>query len=231
MSALQIQQPTSLASVTDQCEQIERWSETCESVAELRDVSNKLAAIDEYLHRTSNEGRGRVAATLRRLEVRIGRLLGKSPGAGRPSGGNLVHGQDFNDRQRHDFREMAEHADLVEQLAEQSTDDQPLSRRKVLQAIADAEREIEQERAIAEDVRDFVEQHRPDGFDPKLNARLIAQRGALMRLCRDITALPDPEDLIEEQDDYIAQLRNIVPQAQAARLWLETFIAAMGDHR
>jgi hypothetical protein len=228
MSALQIQQPASLAAVTDQCEHIERWSETCESVAELKDVSNKLAAIDEYLHRTSNEGRGRVAATLRRLEVRIGRLLGKSPGAG-PGRGKVHRNEPFSKQQRHGFREMAEHADLVEQLAEQSTDDSPLSRRKVLQAIADAEREIAEEREIATDVREFVEQHRPEDFDPKLNARLIAQRGALMRLCRDITAMDDPDDLIDQQDAYLFQLRNIVPQAVAARSWLDSFIAAMEE--
>ena len=228
MSTLQIQQPASLAAVSDQCEHIERWSETCESVAELKDVSNKLAAIDEYLHRTSNEGRGRVAATLRRLEVRIGALLGKSPGAG-PGRGKVDHDPSFSANQRHDFREMAEHADLVEQLTEQSTDDSPLSRRKVLQAIADAEREIAEEREIATDVREFVAQHRPQGFDPKYDARLIAQRGALMRLCRDIAAMDDPGYLINQQDAYLNQLRNIVPQAVAARSWLNSFIAAMED--
>jgi uncharacterized protein (DUF2252 family) len=41
-------------------------------VAELCDAGNRLAAIDEYLSRTSTEGRSRVAAAMRRLEASVG---------------------------------------------------------------------------------------------------------------------------------------------------------------
>lgn len=69
-------EPTSLVAVTDQCMAIETWAAQCDSIPELKDWKNKLAAVDEYLARTSTEGRARVAATMRRLEVRIGELLG-----------------------------------------------------------------------------------------------------------------------------------------------------------
>lgn len=77
MSALAlVAEPSSLVVVHDQCAAVEAWAEQCDSVPELKDAANKLAAIDEYLLRTATEGRGRVAEANRRLEVRIGVLLG-----------------------------------------------------------------------------------------------------------------------------------------------------------
>ena len=208
---------------------VERWAASCDSVAELREASNRLAAVDEYLNRTSIEGRGRLAVALRRLEVRIGEVLGKAPSAGRPSGGNLVHGQDLSDRQRHDFRNMAEHADLVEALTEQSTDASPLSRRQVLQAIADAKREIQEEQQIVSEAREIEERFQPHDFDPIADSALTRQRGALRRLCLEISAMGDPFSLVDSHSNYVEQLKTIQPIAEAARQWLESFIAATGD--
>jgi hypothetical protein len=127
-------EPTSLAAVHDQCAAIEAWAEACESVPELRDASNKLAAIDTYLERTSIEGRARTAAAMRRLEVRIGQLLGPAE-KGRPSNGNVPREQRLPGNRRHDFRQMAEHEDVVEEVIADSTDENPASRRKVTEAI------------------------------------------------------------------------------------------------
>lgn len=127
--------PMSLAAVDDQCSAIEAWAEQCESVPELRDATNKLAAIDEYLNRTSTEGRGRVAAAMRRLEVRIGKLLGPAR-VGRPAVGTSV-ATDLSPDQRSEFRQMAENEDKVEQVIAASTDEEPASRRKVLDRIRD----------------------------------------------------------------------------------------------
>jgi hypothetical protein len=127
-------EPTSLAAVHDQCAAIEAWAEACESVPELRDASNKLAAIDTYLERTSIEGRARTAAAMRRLEVRIGQLLGPAE-KGRPSNGNVPREERLPGNRRHDFRQMAEHEDVVEEVIADSTDEDPASRRKVTEAI------------------------------------------------------------------------------------------------
>jgi hypothetical protein len=127
-------EPTSLAAVHDQCAAIEAWAEACESVPELRDASNKLAAIDTYLERTSIEGRARTAAAMRRLEVRIGQLLGPAE-KGRPSNGNVPREEHLPGNRRHDFRQMAEHEDVVEEVIADSTDEDPASRRKVTEAI------------------------------------------------------------------------------------------------
>lgn len=130
-------QPTSLVAVEDQCARIEAWAETCDSVPALRDAGNKLAAIDEYLRLTSTEGRAIVAATRRRLEAWIGDLLPD------PVPGERTDLSSATDRlddgltkdQRSEFRSMAAHRDVVEDVIAASTDEVPASRRKVTDAI------------------------------------------------------------------------------------------------
>lgn len=133
--------PMSLAAVDDQCSAIEAWAEQCESVPELRDATNKLAAIDEYLNRTSTEGRGRVAAAMRRLEVRIGKLIGPPPtpqeSGARKGSVTTETSNGLSKDQRSEFRQMAENEDKVEQVIATSTDEEPASRRKVLDRIRD----------------------------------------------------------------------------------------------
>jgi hypothetical protein len=139
----------SLAQVDGQCTQIEAWAESCASVPELRDAANKLAAIDEYLSRTSTEGRARVAAAMRRLEVRIGQVLGPPPSprergslGGRPGGIDtasppkaLPRGEELSPKDRSQFRSMAENEDIVEEAIAESTDERPASRRQVQERI------------------------------------------------------------------------------------------------
>lgn len=135
MSLVIASEPTSLVAVDDQCSAVEAWAERCDSIPELRDATNRLAAIDEYLTRTSTEGRGRVAAAMRRLEVRIGKLLGPAT----PNGGNDRNGSVATDpfedgltrHQRTDFRQMAENEDEVEKAISESTDEVPASRRSI----------------------------------------------------------------------------------------------------
>lgn len=123
---------------------------------------------------------------------------------------------------------MATHAELVDGLASQSTDEHPLSRRQVLQAIADVERELAEKRAIDAQVREVHAKFRPDGFDAEADAELTRQRGALMRLCRDLTELGDPQQFVRDHSAYASRLKQILPTADAARQWLESFVAAAG---
>lgn len=131
-------EPGSLVQVEDQCQMVEAWAAQCDSVPELRDAGNKLSAIDEYLARTSTDGRARVALAQRNLEARIGDLIG--PGIpGRPPADNPNHGKGLddglNDRQRSEFRQLAGNRDVIDDVAAESTDDDPPSRRKVMKAI------------------------------------------------------------------------------------------------
>lgn len=141
MTVVVTTEPASLVAVHDQCAALEAWAEQCSSVAELRDASNKLAAIDEYLARTTTEGRGRVAAAMRRLEVRIGKLL--PPAKTHAEAGALRHrpalGRDLSlgirPETESQFRRMAENEDTVEDVIAGSDDEKPASRRKVMRAI------------------------------------------------------------------------------------------------
>lgn len=98
--------------------------------------ARRCAAIDvenaALTHRVSVLER-RLAEVERRLEVRIGELLGPAI----PNGGNSRNGSGATDPNpiprddRSDFRNMAEHRDVVEEAIAASTDDNPPSRRSV----------------------------------------------------------------------------------------------------
>lgn len=134
VTEIAVREPTSLVAVHDQCDALEQWAEECESVPELRDAGNKLAAIDEYLSRTSAEGRARVAAAMRRLETRIGQLDEKR----KPGPSSCLASNELSKKQRHQFRQMASHPEVVEEVIAESTDGAPASRRKVLDRIRSA---------------------------------------------------------------------------------------------
>lgn len=136
MSLVVATEPTSLVAVEDQCLRVETWAESATSIPELRDAGNKLAAISEYLELTSTEGRARVAAAQRRIEVRIGQLLPSEQG--RRTDRELPHRDEevpLSPQQKADFRRMASDPDEVEAQIAASTDDAPASRRKVTEAI------------------------------------------------------------------------------------------------
>lgn len=132
MSLVVATEPTSLVAVEDQCLRVEMWAESATSIPELRDAGNKLAAIAEYLDLTSTEGRARVAAAQRRIEVRIGQLIGPATVGAHSS---ASEGADLTANQRSDFRRMASDPDEVEAQIAASTDEAPASRRKVTEAI------------------------------------------------------------------------------------------------
>jgi len=134
--------PMSVAAVEQRCSSIELWAASCDSIPELRDAGAKLAAIGEYLARSSSDGRAMVAATQRRLEVRIGVLLGpatrdhdRTPGAKSLANDIGPSGDGLTPNERHAFRLLASDPDAVEEAIADSTDDEPASRRSVLSVI------------------------------------------------------------------------------------------------
>ena len=132
---MESQTVASIAAVENACLAIEEWAANCDSVDELQDASSRLAAIAEYLNRTSTEGRARVAAAMRRLETRIGALLEPVENHGPAT----PHRDDrFHPQQIADFRQMAAHPDIVERVITESNDEAPASRRKVSKEIRHA---------------------------------------------------------------------------------------------
>lgn len=137
LTDLAIPRPSADVDVFDLCQQIEAHAEQVTDIPELQNAKAKLSAIDAYLERTSVEGRARLAATMRRLEVRIGELLGPAERTGRPASGEVSPASEtsLTPNERRDFRDMAEHADEVEAAIAESTDEKPASRRGVLTRI------------------------------------------------------------------------------------------------
>lgn len=192
-------QPIALAQLIPQCRSIEVWAERTESVAEVKDAAHKLDAIGRYIAATSKDGCAVVAATQRRLEARIGVLLGAAK-AGRPEtslANDIEDGLTRNERSQ--FRKMADHPDIVEAVIDDSDDETPASRRRVLD-------EINKARALkaqAEQDADEFKAMQPDGFDPALNKELIRQRGELTRLCQHLVDLGDPAEFLDRHDGHL----------------------------
>ena len=129
--------PVTSMDIATQCRSIEVWAQHCNSIDELREADHKLAAIGEYVRRTSTEGRAKVEAARRRLEARIGQLLGPAkcgpPAADESSLASEDSLLTANDRSH--FRKLADHPDIVDAVIDESTDEAPASRRRVLDEI------------------------------------------------------------------------------------------------
>lgn len=129
--------------------QIEAWADTTDDVAALEDARAKVAAIETYLRRKHEDASTEIARADRRLEIRIGEILGPPPGRGgdrRSDGIKAPRGFDpspLPPQRASQFRKMAaaasepEVAEAVERGA---------SRAEVLR---EAERVVERERARA----------------------------------------------------------------------------------
>ena len=197
--------PMTAVQVAEQCRSIEVWATRCESVDEIREADNRLAAIAEYVKRTSTEGRARVEAARRRLEARIGELIGPSENRG-PATRNRDDG--LSRQQKNDFRKLADHPEIVDAVIDDSDDETPASRRRVLDEInrakqAPPEPETEAERE---------ERERSEALQRAADRLVLAARGwnqlyglAANPQRAEILALVDPayRRVIEEAEEAI----------------------------
>ena len=204
--------PMTSVQVAEQCRTIEAWASRCDSVDEIREADNRLAAIAEYVKRTSTEGRARVEAARRRLEARIGTLIG--PAA--PNGGNSRNGSLANDplsdddltaNERSQFRKLADHPEVLDAVIDESDDANPASRRRVL-----------------DEINRTKQAPPPPETDAEREARELAeadQRTAnrLINVARGWTALTELAD--NSRRDHILALidpayRRVIEQAEEA---------------
>lgn len=117
--------------------QLIAWAETIEDVTAVRDVAARWSAITEYVRRTSREGIAEAEAASRRLEMRIGTLLGPAVNGGDRRSDQFERDlTEISADARHDLRTLAEHAEVVEEVIAASDDASPPSRRKCLNEIA-----------------------------------------------------------------------------------------------
>ena len=207
-------EPTSLVAVAFQCASIERWADTCDSIPELRDANNKLAAIDEYLNRTSTEGRARVAEAQRHLEVRIGTLLGPADlGGDRKSDQFTREVTDLSANERSQFRAMADNADVVDAVVAESTDEAPASRRKVMKAI--------KQRVRKQPVPLTEEELEAERLEAELEQRVQRLRTAIEMLAYEMPAASVMAAEIPERVAHRFEMHTA-----AAHAWLSAFKTA-----
>lgn len=151
--SLAVPRPSDTVDTWTLCDHIELNLPLVDDVAEVYDAKAKLSAIDAYLGQKSKDGKARLNATMRRLEVRIGELLGATSQGARNDLGQELSGATeslpLSKDERREFRQMAENKEIVETVVSISTDNEPASRRKVLRAIQEAERKKKKEEALA----------------------------------------------------------------------------------
>lgn len=138
------------------------WAEECDDLTALEDARAKVAAIETYLRRRGEAVAAEIAAADRRLEVRIGALLGPAPTPGRPSAGAETSAHGHLPRQRaSEFRQMAEHQDVP---AVADAIGNGASRREVLSRIRD-HKQRQADDALADEIDGWADTL-PEQTDP-----------------------------------------------------------------
>jgi N6-adenosine-specific RNA methylase IME4 len=110
-TALSIPQPQHVVP-RDFADKVKAWTEIQDKLEHLRETDRKLAALIGYLG--DREQRAQVEAARRWVEVRIGQLLGRVEIGQRTDLEPSPVGEGLDKHERHEFRKLAEHADVVE---------------------------------------------------------------------------------------------------------------------
>lgn len=150
MSALPaIPQPDTLtiAEAREVCASVVEWANQCDDAETVLRAREAFRVVAEYLR--INDAAREGEAAMRYLEMRIGELAGPAV-MGRPSNERKLHSDvtfDLHHTHLNQFRKMAAHPDVVEQVIAESTQQSPPSRNKVLNAIRELERVATEARA------------------------------------------------------------------------------------
>ena len=206
------EQAQSLAQVNTICDTVEVWVQTVDSAEMIVDAVGKLAAMSEYLRATSAEGRGRIESAARKCGGRLGELLPKEKTGPRvyPESGQTIRPQE-----RSKLRKIAANADLIDIIG--STDEDPLTQNKLLEAI----KQREDDRLVEEAILKLT----PEDFDPVRNRELIRQRGAFSATCKRFAELGDPLQFYNNNEEHLEQRHT--DAAIEARDWLNEVIGQM----
>lgn len=217
MSLLAIPDPATvdLDRARDLAASVVAWAEECDDLAALEDARAKVAAIETYLRRRGEAVAAEIAAADRRLEVRIGSLLGPSAGHGGARQPGPSPHADLPRQRANEFRRIAEHQDDP---AVAAAINNGASRRQVLEEVA----RIRADRQAIRDLNALA----PDDYDHEADVARMERIQPVFRSARTITALGDPEALTADLRDYHA---HHLPDVEAAADWLAAFVAAWKD--
>lgn len=197
----------------DVCASVVQWANDCDDVKTVLEALEVFGVVAEYLR--INDAAREGEAAMRYLEMRIGELAGPAV-IGRPSSdGNVPHVEHNLHRTRlHEFRQMAQHPDVVEQVIVESSQESPPSRTKVLNAIKALGRAADEAKAENDAFKAGLVQQREwaatfkaePGDDWKRRERAQLASVRLIRTIRDFAGEITPQDLAHMLDtgfDYV----------------------------
>jgi hypothetical protein len=122
---------------------------------------------------------------MRRLEVRIGQLLGPAKPGPQPESSVATEDRDLSRHERHEFRQMAANPEAVEDIIATSTDDEPPSRRKVMAAIKPHQSSPGARRHTSEEVM------------VKLEASIAGTADAVLMILEGVHRAPEPSSQLQ----------------------------------
>lgn len=201
-----IPQPDTLtiAEAREVCASVVEWANQCDDAQTVLRAREAFRVVAEYLR--INDAAREGEAAMRYLEMRIGELAGPAV-MGRPTNGegklpssvtnDLHHGR------LHEFRQMAAHPEVVEQVIADSTQQSPPSRNKVLNAIRELERVATEARAERDAFEAGLEEQRElakaikarPGDDWRRRQQTQFACIALIDAIRSFAAQATPEDV------------------------------------
>lgn len=191
---------TPVPALLDACDAVVAWAEQCDDYAMVRDVYDRMAAIAEYLAR--QEHARSAQAAMRRIEVRLGELSGPAEHGGDRRSDQVSRERLDRDLPRNDlykFRKMAAHPDIVDQIIDESTEQAPASRAKVLDAIRNLERAArdaaEWDKGLAEQREQAKSFKAKPGDDWRRRERSLGATLSLIGAIRSFTAEATPDDI------------------------------------
>lgn len=139
--------------------QIEAWAETIDDVDALEWARARVSAIETYLRRRGEDAAAEIARADRKLEARIGLLLGPAKvGSNQYTEPSLASDGSLSLNQRHQFRKIAEHADEPEVAAAIGRGASRAEVLRTIQRVEDAD--------IADESRRWLEENIPPPTDP-----------------------------------------------------------------
>lgn len=114
------------------------WAQTCDDVQALEEASKAWSVVTQYL--TMQEHAREAQAVARRLEQRIGEVSPDRQGERTDLTSSERGGSSIPSNRLAEFRKMAAHPAVVDQVINESTEKEPPSRNRVLEAIREVER-------------------------------------------------------------------------------------------
>ncbi len=204
-----------IAEARDVCASVVQWANECDDAETVLRAREAFRVVAEYLR--INDAAREGEAAMRYLEMRIGELAGPAA-MGRPTGDGKLPSLVTNDLHHgrlHDFRKMAAHPDVVEQVIAESSQQSPPSRNKVLNAIRELERAANEAKAENDAFKAGLAEQREwaatfkakDGDDWKRRERAQLATISLIDAIRAFTGRISPADLayaLETGFDHVA---------------------------